>query len=113
MRYYYEVSKKTFAVYGQVYKCNHPMHNKCTLYKDEDYGMAVIQQRFNKDLKHTWWSSIDIELVDDIYETPGFKEFFKQHATIANENGLYFTIEVRKLMWALRMKPLKRQYWES
>lgn len=111
MRYHYESTLK-MATHGQVYECDHELYNKCTLYYDDGIGLAVIQQRFNPDLKMMWWGPIDIGLVDDIYDSPGFKEYFKKYAACKDENGIYPTIKVRKLMWALRMKPLKKQHWE-
>ncbi len=111
MRYHYESTLK-MANHGSVYECNHDLYNKCTLYEKGERGLAVIQQRFNKDLKMAWWGPIDGCLVDDIYTNPGFNEYFEKHAACKDENGLYPTVKVRKLMWALRMKPLKKQYWE-
>ena len=113
MRYFYDRQTVLRPNHGEVYKCNHPLYNRCTLYTNGDRGIAVIQQRFNRELKYSWWSSIDLCLVDDIYNAEGFNSFFEENATEPDENGLYFTVEVRKLMWALRMKPLKREYWEK
>ncbi|MBO7449776.1 MAG: hypothetical protein J6U54_05345 [Clostridiales bacterium] len=112
MKYYYEVHNKQ-PIKGKVYECNHPMYNKCTLYLEGDVGLAVIQQRFNELLKMTWWGPIDPGLVDDIYYHPDFSKYFLEFAACKDENGLYPTVQVRKLMWALRMKPLKRQFWET
>lgn len=111
MRYFYESNSDT-AEHGSVYMCNHPLYNRCTLYLEDDLGLAVIQQRFNKKNKFTWWGPIDRVLIDDIYSHDGFKEYFMRNASKADSEGLYPTVELRKLMWALRMKPLKREYWE-
>lgn len=96
-----------------VYRCNHPYYNSCTLLKMDDKGLAVIQQRFNKRYKWTWWGPIDPWLVDDIVENSRFSNFFLEHSGCKDENGLYPTITVRKLMWALRMKPLTKEIWET
>ena len=30
-----------------------------------------------------------------------------------NQNGFYPTVTVRQLMWAIRMKPMKKERWET
>ena len=42
-----------------------------------------------------------------------FLEYFRENAKRKNKDGLYPTVTVRKLMWALRMKPLKKERWET
>lgn len=113
MRYYYTPPTEYKATKARIYICpNHPLYNACTLYKFADRGMAVVQQRFNPSLKTTEWSSIDPWLVDDIFNQSGFMQVFDKIAK-ADTDGVYPTITVRKLMWALRMKPLPREFWES
>ena len=72
-----------------------------------------MQEHFNEQSKARWWGSVDPWLAGDIYMNSDFNKFFEQHAAEANENGLYPTVPVRKIMWALRMKPLKKEYWEE
>ena len=72
----------------------------------------MVQQRFDESNKTTYWTELDSFLVDDIYEHDGFKKYFYNAAGF-EENGLYPTVPVRKLMWALRMKPIKRERWET
>ena len=112
MRYHY--NKPTFyaSMYGQVYICEHPVYNRCTLYEIGDKGLAVIQQRFNAANKSTWWSELDPWLTDDIYLHPDFKQFFDKRAEKCTD-GLYPTVTIRQLMWALKMKPLPRERWET
>lgn len=38
-------------MYGERYICNHPVYDRCTLFKIGDRGLAVIQQRFNAETK--------------------------------------------------------------
>lgn len=38
-------------MYGERYICNHPVYDRCTLFKIGDRGLAVIQQRFNAEIK--------------------------------------------------------------
>lgn len=99
-------------MYGHVYTCDHPVYNECTIYLVKEKGLAVIQQRYDKKTKNTWWSKIDDFLVDDIYLHPKFKEFFDERAGFPN-NGLYPTVSIRQLMWALKIKPLPREPWET
>jgi len=112
MRYHYEKPLIYLSTYGVTYSCNHPVYDKCTLYKIGDKGIAVIQQRFDEDLKSTWWSEIDPWLTDIIYLHPKFKEFFNERADEC-ENGLYPTVTIRQIMWALKMKPMRKERWET
>lgn len=99
-------------MYGQTYICDHPVYSKCTLYRIEDKGLAVIQQRYDPDTKRTWWGEIDPWLTDELYLHDHFREFFDKRAGKLT-NGLYPTVSIRQIMWALRMKPIKRERWET
>lgn len=112
MRYHYEKSKYYSARYGERYICNHCVYDSCTLYKIRQKGLSVIQQRYDKTTKSTFWTDIDAELIDAIYLNPNFKSFFDKRAGKC-VNGLYPTVTVRQIMWALRMKPLKKEPWET
>ena len=99
-------------MYGKTYICEHPVYDKCTLYELDGVGIAVIQQRFNEKTKSTWWGELDPWLTDDIYLHPGFGEFFNKRAGKCTD-GLYPTVTIRQIMWALKMKPLPRKRWET
>ena len=112
MRYHYEPKMRYFNLYGATYSCNHPVYSQCTLYLIGSKGLAVIQQRYNPETKMTWWTQIDPWLTDDLYLQVGFREYFIKIAAEA-KNGLYPTVTIRQIMWALKMKPLKRKPWET
>lgn len=112
MRYHYEKPDIYINHYGETYKCDHPVYNTCTLFKIGDKGLAVIQQRFSKYSKTTWWTEIDDYLRDPIYLNPGFKAYFDARAK-KPQNGLYPTVTVRQIMWALKMKPLPKERWDT
>lgn len=112
MRYHQEKPKEYTLIYGEIYKCNHPVYDVCTLFKIGDKGLAVIQQRYNPHTKHTRWTDIDPWLNDKIYLHNNFKDFFDSRSGEC-ENGLYPTVSVRQIMWALKMKPIKRERWET
>ena len=112
MRYHYERPLHYVSMYGETYECNHPIYNKSTLYKTDDKGLAVIQQRYDPDTKHTWWEQIDPWLTDELYFHPKFKQLLQENAK-KPKKGLYPTMTIRQVMWALRMKPLKRKVWET
>ena len=59
MRYYYEKPTIYLSLYGSTYICDHLVYKKCTLYQIGEYGLAVIQQRFDPKTKNTWWAEID------------------------------------------------------
>lgn len=112
MRYHFEPGRIVSSVFAETYRCDHPVYRRCTLYKKEEKGLAVIQQRYSYDSKKTWWTEIDAWLVDAIYMEPKFKMVFEQYAKPAKE-GLYPTMSVRQLMWRIRMKPLPKEKWET
>jgi hypothetical protein len=112
MRYHYEKPQFCSTMYGRIYICNHPVYNRCTLFEIGDKGLAVIQQRFNTKTKCTNWSEIDSWLTDGLYLHPKFKEYFDERAGVCTD-GLYPTVTIRQIMWALKMKPLKRERWET
>lgn len=109
---YKRVSEAKRQLYSSTYNMNHVLFDNCTLYKSGELGLAVIQQRFNKTMKVSWWGPIDPWLANDIYEQPYFREFFFKRAREVAD-GFYPVIEVRKLMYALHMKPMKRELWET
>lgn len=112
MRYHFEKPTIYLSLYGRVYICNHPVYSRCTLYEIGDKGLAVIQQRFNSDNKSTSWCEIDDWITDALYLHPGFKEYFDKRAGNCT-GGLYPTVTIRQIMWALKMKPMQRQRWET
>lgn len=112
MRYHFEKPPIYLSMYGQRYTCNHPVYSVCTLFQIGNKGLAVIQQRFNSKAKSTYWSELDPWLTDALYLHPKFKEFFDQRAGTCTD-GLYPTVTVRQMMWALKMKPLPKQRWET
>ena len=95
-------------MYGNTYICDHPVYDRCTLYQIDNKGLAVIQQRYDQETKTTWWSEIDPWLTDTLYLYPKFKEFFDNRAE-ETTNGLYPTVTICQIMWALKMKPIKKR----
>ena len=112
MRYHYEKPAIYLSMYGSTYLCDHPVYNKCTLFRMENKGLAVIQQRFNEIEKTSYWGEVDPWLRDDLYLHPRFKKFFEDRSGESTD-GLYPTVTVRQLMWALKMKPIQRERWET
>lgn len=112
MRYHYEKPTIYLSMYGTTYECDYPVYHKCTLFQMGEKGLAVIQQRHEPETKRTWWGEIDPWLTDDLYLHPKFKMYFDQRANAAKD-GLYPTLTIRQLMWALKMKPIPRERWET
>ena len=96
-----------------LYKCDHYLYDACTLFTDGEKAIAVIQQRFNDKSKTYWWSSVDPELISDILANSFLEDYVKKYGNEPNANGIYFTVELRKLMWALHMKRPEKQIWET
>lgn len=103
MRYFYEKPKMYRSSYGTTYECNHPVYNKCTLFEIGDKGLAVILQRYCMKTKYTYWTEIDPWLTGELYLHPKFKSFFDERAR-ESDCGIYPTVTVRQIMWALKNK---------
>lgn len=112
MRYHYEKPVLYSSMYGTTYVCDHPVYNRCTLYLMNGRGLAVIQQRFDEELKKTWWSEIDPWLTDVLYLHPKFRDYFNERSDVCT-NDLYPTVTIRQVMWALKIKPMPKQRWET
>ena len=129
MRYFSEpkVEFEQYITYGKTIRANHPIYDYCTVYQINGKGLAIIQQRFDPKTKSTSWGPIDEWLTGQIYLNPKFLEYFEKKAAFPKYVGffdegkkdwqgerlLYPTVTVRQIMWALRMKPLKKQPWET
>lgn len=112
MRYHYKKPTIYLSKYGDTYECDHVVYDRCTLFLMDNKGLAVIQQRYDSDEKYTWWGEIDPWLTDDLYLHPKFKEYFEERAGEC-KNGCYPTVTIRQMMWGLKMKPLKKEPWET
>lgn len=112
MRYHYEKPNIYLSMYGKTLVCDHPVYRECTVYRVNDKGLSVIQQRFDEKTKTTWWGAIDPWLVDDLYLHPRFRKFFEERAD-RGKDGLYPTVSIRQIMWGLKMKPIPRKRWET
>lgn len=66
-------------------------------------GLSIVQQRYDPDTKTTHWTEIDSWLTDKLYLHPKFKTFFDKRAK-EPEDGLYPTVTIRQIMWALKLK---------
>lgn len=111
MRYFYEKSTDYYPEYGELYMCDHPIYSCGTLFKVNSRGLVVIQQRHSQDEKTTWWTNIDPWIASDLYRHPYFYEYFNRRSGTCTD-GLYPTVTLRQIMWALKMKPLKKEVWE-
>lgn len=112
MRYHFDKPEIYLSLYSERYICEHPVYNSCTLYRIGEKGLAVIQQRFDSDTKSTWWSEVDPWITDALYLHSGFREYFDARAGTCSD-GLYPTVTVRQIMWALKMKPIQKERWET
>ena len=113
MKYYYERPESWFYTQAITASFNHPLYNKGTLYDKDGRGLVIIQQRFNAKTKVMWWGPIDPWLVDTLTFKENWEKWFDQNAEEKDEDGLYPTFTIREVMWAMRMKPLKRQIFEG
>ena len=112
MRYFYEFNKPNIPLYGKIFTNPNAYFRSATLYLAKGKGLCVIQQHYDRKNKCFYWSNLEYSLANDIYLNAGFKAYFDKYATATDARGLYFTVSVRRIMWALRMKPLKKEEWE-
>lgn len=112
MRYHYEKPTTYFSMYGDTYTCDHPVYDNGTLFQIGNKGLVVIQQRYDVTDKTTRWGEIDPWLTDILYLHPKFKTYFDERAKECTD-GLYPTVTIRQIMWALKMKPLPKERWET
>ena len=54
MRYHYIPGRIDSSIYAKIYICDHPVYSRCTLYRNGNVGLAVIQQRYDAKRKYTW-----------------------------------------------------------
>lgn len=112
MKYYYE-KQNDWTGAGETYICNHPMFVRATLFRRGEKGLLIIQEHFNEKSKARWWGIVEPWVAGDIYQNENFSELFERNAGKKDENGLYPVMKLRTVMWKLRMKPLKKAYWET
>jgi hypothetical protein len=112
MRYHYRKPDIYRPIYGELYICGHPVYSRCSLFLIGGKGLAVIQQRFDTDTKGTRWGELDPWLANDLYLHASFKDYFDRRAG-ERTDGLYPTVTARQIMWALKMKPLPKERWET
>lgn len=91
---------------------SHPAYRGFTLFSDGIRGLGVVQQFYIKDFKYTYWGPLDSNLLIFIFHSPNFEDWWNTEAKTP-EFGEYPIFEARKVMWALGMKPLKKELWET
>ena len=55
---------------------------------------------------------MDPWLTDELYLHTKFKTFFDERSGEPID-GLYPTVTIRQIMWALKLKPIPRERWET
>ena len=109
MKYFYKKPDICVQVFGRIIDLDHPVYKSGTLYFEKGIGLIVVQKHFNPDTRECFWGAVDVWIANDIYTWKNFPEYFFSNAS--KEDFPIF--ELRKLMWALRMKPLPKEAWES
>lgn len=112
MRYHYEKPAIYFSKYEETYECDHPVYNRCTLFKMDNKGLTVIQQHYDSDTKTMIWTEIDPWLTDILYLHLNFKKYFDNRSGEC-VNYLYPTVTIRQMTWVLKIKPLPKERWET
>ena len=113
MRYYYEPTNDTEIKYATFYHPPNELFDLGTLYYYDGMGLVIVQLEYDPLNKSYHFGPIPPGLANDIFEQPGFREFFLRFAKPSTPNGEYPVMNVRKVMWSLRMKPLRKRDWEQ
>ena len=90
------------------YECDHPLYNRCTLFKMDNKDLAVIRQRYDSYTKTMIWTEIDPWLTDILYLHLNFKKYFDNRSGEC-VNYLYPIVTISQMMWALNIKPLLKE----
>ena len=97
MIYHYEKPTEYSSIYGTTYNCDYPVYSECALFKINENGLAIIQQRYNRRNKTTYWGQIDPWLIDELYLRKNFEMFFNERSGQC-VNDLYPTVTIRQIM---------------
>ena len=111
MKYHYEPIEEE-PEFGTIYHCDDEIFDLGTLYLSDNIGLIVVQTKFDPVNKCFKFGPLDAGLANDIFRQKGFREFFLQFAAKPDGAGRYPVVNVRKIMWSLRMKPLRKDSWE-
>ena len=109
MKYHYQKPDICVRMFGEPIGLDHPVYKGGTLYFEHNRGLIVTQKRFNPELRECSWEAVDFWIANSIYTSKNFPEYFFSNASEKD----YPIVELRKLMWALRMKPLPKEPWEA
>lgn len=109
MKYYYQKPDICIHVFGTPIHLDHQIYKAWTLYLENGKGLIITQKHFDLDRRECWWGTVDTWIANDIYTSKNFPKYFSQNASEKD----YQIFELRKVMWALRMKPLKPEEWEK
>lgn len=112
MRYHYKPGVFRSGLKGETYICQNSIYRSCTLYREGEKGLGIIQQRYDPKSHSTWWTSIDSWLVDELYMNASFKDLFARYAAKPTDRR-YPVLTIRQAMWRLKLKPLPKQEWET
>ena len=113
MRYFYKEKEDIRRFHGIIYihRCRNFLFTEGTLYYKKGYGLIVVRKYFDENKKKCWYGPLSQGLANDIFLNKNFERIFYELAGKRGADGYPF-IDVRKLMWQLRMKPLKKDIWE-
>lgn len=115
MRYYSDIPYAKDTPFSRMYECPaHPVYRRCTLFERGGKGLAIIQQHYIQSVRFTWWGEVDPGIANRVYLHKDFqKKIFRKFAAPPDADGCYPTLTIRQVMWALRMKPISKERWET
>lgn len=109
----YHIEKPIFQseVFGVTYRNNHPVYDYGTLFLFGKKGLVIIQQFIDSD-KRTYWGPVEPYLINAIFITKDFEKLFERYSS-EKLDGSYPTITIRHALHWLKMKPPKKELWET
>lgn len=112
MRYHTKKPDMNIKVFGEIYITNHPLYNSGTIFRIKDRGLVIIQQYFDSKTKHTYWGPLENWIANLIFVNKDFMKLFDKYASDGTY-GYYATITMRHAMNWLKIKPIKKELWET
>lgn len=101
-------SFKVKNIYYSKDDADHKWYDGATRISNRDgKALYLIQKKWNKRLKASFWSTVDPGLVNDILDNPKFEDLFRESSDHTEQH-----YKVRSVMWALGMKRPPLEPWE-
>ena len=107
MKIHYKEETFEIPKYSKIHFQNLKLYSRGMLYERDGIGLVIVELKFDEKRKSFYYDAISGALSNRIYENDGFVKYFEENAD-SPKNGLYPSADARKVLWALKMPPLKK-----